>query len=150
MIQFEGKSYQEIDIHPRYAKNGDSVYSYILDDEDNEIPKIFTVKHVSVSYVSLETKELKKIEKKIDSLFKNYKEENLNSIRELMQRSEKIKPETGYIRSDELDSKYDMEDLEDCHTIIVTEEEYDKYGEGTYFKPYLLEISTCKLVKQLN
>lgn len=149
MLEFKGINYQVLDLHARYAKNGDKVYSYILDDEDNQIPQIFTVKHVSVSYNMLQTKEYKKLEKKIDSLIKNYSEENKDIILELLNQRKQIEPETGYIRSDELDSKYDKKDLDNCYTFIVTEEEYDKYGDGSYFKPFLLEISTCKLVREI-
>lgn len=145
----EGINYEKINLHPRYANPGDKVYSYILDEEDKKIWQVFTVKHVSVSYQSLETKEKKKLEKKIDSLMKNYSEEIAPTILELMNKRDKIERETGYIRSDELDSKYYKKDLMNCYTFIVTEEEYDKYGDGTYFRPYLLEISTCKLIKQI-
>lgn len=131
----------------RLAKPGDKVSSYLIDEEDNKIPGIFTVKYVSVSYALLKTKEYKKLEKKIDSLMENYTEEKRNIILELMEQKKQIKSETSYIRSDELDSKYNKRDLKNCHTFIVTEEEYDKYGDGTCFKPYLLEINTCKIIK---
>jgi len=131
----------------RYAKPGDKVSSYLLDDDDNKIPVIFTVKYVSVSYALLKTKEYKKLERKIDSLMENYTEEKKNIILELMEQKKQIKPETSYIRSDELDSKYSKKDLENCYTFIVTEEEYDKYNDGTCFKPYCLEINTCKIIK---
>jgi hypothetical protein len=64
-----------------------------------------------------------------------------------MEQKKQIKPETSYIRSDELDSKYSKKDLENCYTFIVTDEEYDKYNDGTCFKPYCLEINTCKIIK---
>ena len=147
----EGINYETIDIHPRYAKPGDKVYSYISDEEDNKIWQVFTVKYVSVSYHLMETKEKQKLNKKIEKLLRNYpySTDDRNIIKSLMDKRDEIERETGYIRSDELDSKFYKKDLMNCYTFIVTEEEYDKYCDGTYFKPYLLEISTCKLIKQI-
>jgi hypothetical protein len=146
-----GINYEEITLHPRYAKPGDKVYSFVLDDEDNKIWQVFTVKYVSVSYHLMDTKEKKKLDRKIEKLLRNYpySTDDKNLIKDLMDRRNKIERETGYIRSDELDSKFYEKDLMNCYTFIVTEEEYDKYGNGTQFKPYLLEISTCKLIKEI-
>jgi hypothetical protein len=139
----DGINYEKIDLHPRYANYGDKIYSYLLDEEDNKIWKIFTVKYVSVDYQSMQKKEFKKLDKKIDSLMENYSEEIKTTITELMEKRNKIKRERSYIRSDELDSNYYKKDLMNCYTFIVTEEEY------TNGKPYLLEISTCQIIKKI-